>query len=92
MDSQNLRELIRNYLSERPRNTIEISTWLSSQIDPTNSPVDITSILEADDQIVRIGTVRKSGMRRSESPVSEWASNTWVKHHERKRSEQRKES
>ncbi len=91
MNSQNLRELIRNYLSERPRNTIEISTWLSRRIDPQNSPADITSILESDEKIMRIGTVRKSGMRRSESPVSEWASSDWVEHHERKKSE-RKES
>lgn len=91
MDSQNLRELIRNYLSERPRNTIEISTWLSRQIDPQNHPADITSILESDDHITRIGTVRKSGMRRSNSPVSEWASSDWVEHHERKESG-RKES
>ena len=84
MDSQNLRELIRKYLSERPRNTIEISVWLASQIDSVNSPSDITRILESDNQIARIGTVRKSGMRRSESPVSEWASSSWVEHHERK--------
>ena len=91
MDSQNLRGLIRKYLSERPRNTIEISAWLASEIDSANSPSDITSILESDDQITRIGTVRKSGMRRTESPVSEWASNGWVEHHERKESEQNKE-
>ena len=91
MDSQNLRGLIRKYLSERPRNTIEISAWLANQIDSSNSPSDITSILESDDQITRIGAVRKSGMRRVESPVSEWASNGWVEHHERKQSEQNKE-
>ena len=91
MDSQNLRELIRKYLSERPRNTIEISVWLASQIDSVNSPSDITRILESDDQIARIGTVRKSGMRRSESPVSEGASSSWVEHHERKGSEHNKE-
>ena len=91
MDSLNLRKLIRKYLSERPRNTIEISAWLANQIDSANSPSDITSILESDDQITRIGTVRKSGMRRAESPVSEWASNSWVKHHERNESGQKKE-
>tara|TARA_B100000029_G_scaffold69833_1_gene62109 strand:- start:744 stop:1019 length:276 start_codon:yes stop_codon:yes gene_type:complete len=86
MDAQNLRELIRNYLSQRPRNTIEISTWLSRRIDPKNRPADITSILESDDQIMRIGTVRQSGMHRADSPVSEWASSDWVEHHERNES------
>ena len=91
MDSHNLRKLIRKYLSERPRNTIEISVWLANQMDSANSPTDITRILESDEHITRIGTVRKSGMRRAESPVSEWASNGWVEHHERKESGKNKE-
>ena len=91
MDSLNLRKLIRKYLSERPRNTIEISAWLANQMDSANSHSDITRILESDDHITRIGTVRKSGMRRTESPVSEWASNSWVEYHERNESGQKKE-
>ena len=91
MDSLNLRKLIRKYLSERPRNTIEISAWLANQMDSANSHSDITRILESDDHITRIGTVRKSGMRRIESPVSEWASNSWVEHHERNEAGQKKE-
>ena len=91
MDSLNLRKLIRKYLSERPRNTIEISAWLANQMDSANSHSDITRILESDDHITRIGTVRKSGMRRAESPVSEWASNGWVEHHERKETGKNKE-
>ena len=91
MDSLDLRKLIRKYLSERPRNTIEISAWLANQMDSANSHSDITRILESDDHITRIGTVRKSGMRRTESPVSEWASNSWVEHHERNEVGQKKE-
>ena len=91
MDSLNLRKLIRKYLSERPRNTIEISAWLANQMDSANSHSDITRILESDDHITRIGTVRKSGIRRTESPVSEWASNSWVEHHERNEAGQKKE-
>ena len=91
MDSLNLRKLIQKYLSERPRNTIEISAWLANQMDSANSHSDITRILESDDHITRIGTVRKSGMRRTESPVSEWASNSWVEHHERNEAGKKKE-
>ena len=91
MGSHNLRKLIRKYLSERPRNTIEISVWLANQMGSANRSSDITRILESDEHITRIGTVRKSGMIRSESPVSEWASNSWVEHHERNESGQKKE-
>jgi hypothetical protein len=39
--------------------------------------------MESDATIVRIGTVRKSGMTGSTPPLSEWATDEWVQHHER---------
>ena len=91
MNSHDLREIIRNYLSEKPRNTIEISAWIANQIDYANSPSEITKILESDERITRIGTLRKSGMVGSDVTVSEWATNSWVQHHQRKESESIKE-
>ena len=91
MNSHDLREIIRNYLSEKPRNTIEISAWIANQIDYANSPSEITKILESDERITRIGTLRKSGMVGPDVPVSEWATNSWVQHHQRKEFESIKE-
>jgi hypothetical protein len=39
--------------------------------------------LESDDSIVRIGVVRKSGVIDNKFPLSEWATEEWVKYHER---------
>ena len=86
MDAGSIRTLLRKYLTERPRNTTEISQWINLQ-DGTN-PVefDLAAMLESDASIVRIGRVRKSGMVERESPLSEWATEEWVAHHERNQS------
>ena len=36
-----------------------------------------------DGKIVRIGTVRRSGIAGREYPLSEWATDDWVAYHER---------
>ena len=82
MEAEKIRLIIRKYLSEQPRNSVEIATWLSSQEDSPGN-LDLTALMESDATIVRIGTVRKSGMTGSTPPLSEWATEEWVQHHER---------
>ena len=82
MEADKIRLIIRKYLSEQPRNSAEIAAWLSSQEDSSGS-LDLTAPMESDTTIVRIGTVRKSGMTGSTPPLSEWATEEWVQHHER---------
>ena len=61
MEAEKIRLIIRKYLSEHPRNSAEIATWLSSQEGYSGSS-DLALLMETDTSIVRIGTVRKSGM------------------------------
>ena len=82
MEADKIRLVIRKYLSEQPRNSAEIAAWLSSQEDSLGS-LDLPALRESDATIVRIGTVRKSGMTGSTPPLSEWATDEWVQHHER---------
>ncbi len=89
MENDQIRNLIRKFISERPRNTAEISAWVNSQDSSQTPRSDIASILEMDANIVRIGTVRRSGIAGKEYPLSEWATDEWVAYHERK--EPRKE-
>jgi hypothetical protein len=83
MDTSKIRELVKKHLSEKPRNTTEINEWITEQIQE-NTAFDLTAILESDPSIVRIGRVRKSGVIGKKSPLSEWATEDWVNHHERK--------
>jgi len=82
MDTEKIRNLVKKHLSEKPRNTVEIKHWLSENID-LNDNYDLAVILESDPSIIRIGRVRKSGLLGKESPLSEWATDKWVLHHER---------
>ena len=81
MNVNNLRTSIKKYLTKKPRNTAEIYSWLNKKNVLSN--YDIADILESDDSIVRIGVVRKGGVIDKKFPLSEWATEEWVKYHER---------
>ena len=55
---------------------------MSENIDLKDN-YDLAAILESDPSIIRIGRVRKSGLVGKESPLSEWATDKWILHHER---------
>ena len=80
---ENIRKLIRKFVSEKPRNTAEIVSWLGAQKEIQQSNTDISGLLESDETIIRIGTMRRSGIAGREYPLSEWATDEWVAHHER---------
>ena len=85
MDTNKIRDLVKKHLSEKPRNTTEINEWISNQTQ-INQNFDLAAILESDPTIVRIGRVRRSGVVGKKSPLSEWATEDWVNHHERTQS------
>ena len=86
MDTKIIRDLVKKHLSEKPRNTVEIKDWLSENILLQDN-YDIAAILESDPTIIRIGRIMKSGVIGKEYPLSEWATEEWVLHHERKQPE-----
>lgn len=86
MNTRKIRDLVKKHLSDKPRNTTEINEWISKQVD-INSEFDLAAILESDPSIVRIGRVRRSGVVGKMSPLSEWATDEWVHHHEREQPE-----
>ena len=86
MDSKIIRDLVKKHLSEKPRNTVEIKDWLSENILLEDN-YDIAAILESDPTIIRIGRIMKSGVIGKEYPLSEWATDEWVLHHQRKQPE-----
>ncbi|MEC9199994.1 MAG: DUF3860 domain-containing protein [Candidatus Thermoplasmatota archaeon] len=83
MMSENIRKLIRKFVASKPRNTAEIVSWLEAQKEIQSSKTDISGLLESDETILRIGTMRRSGIAGREYPLSEWATDEWVAHHER---------
>ena len=86
MDKKIIRDLVKKHLSEKPRNTVEIKDWLTENIGLEDN-YDITAILELDPKIIRIGRIMESGVIVKEYPLSEWATDEWVLHHQRKQPE-----
>ena len=86
MDKKIIRDLVKKHLSEKPRNTVEIKDWLTENIGLEDN-YDIAAILESDPKIIRIGRIMKSGVIGKEYPLSEWATDEWVLHHQRKQPE-----
>ena len=85
MTSDNIRKMIRKFVSERPRNTAEIANWLEGKSEFGDTHNDISGVLESDRSIIRIGTIRRSGISGREYPLSEWATEELVAHHEREK-------
>ena len=77
MKDDELREMVIKFLSTRPKNTAEIKTLLREK-NSEKSGIEIAMMLESDPEVVRIGTVRKSGIVDSDTPLSEWATHKWV--------------
>ena len=86
MDTKIIRDLVKKHLSEKPRNTVEIKDWLTENIGLEDN-YDIVAILELDPKIIRIGRIMESGVIGKEYPLSEWATDEWVLHHQRKQPE-----
>ena len=82
MEIEIVRKSIRNFLNNKPRNTVEISSWLSQMNISLN--LDLAKFLEADEFIVRIGEVRNSGVIDPSYSLSEWATMDWTDYHGRK--------
>ena len=76
-ETTRIREKIKKFLGERPRNTAEIlehiivhATW---HYKPT-----IRKRLSKDKDIVKVGYIKRSGILSGGYDICEWATRTWV--------------
>jgi hypothetical protein len=81
LEEENIRNSIRKFLIKKPRNTAEISFWLSKINKLSN--IDLAEFLESDTGIVRIGEIRNSGVIYPSNSLSEWATKEWAEDHRR---------
>ena len=73
-----IREKIKKYLSERPRNTAEILEHINSTMRHGTTSQQLGNVLSKDKDIVKVGYIKRSGILSGGYDICEWATREWV--------------
>jgi len=82
MKTVRIRENIKKFLSDRPRNTAEILEHINSTMRHGTTSQQLGNVLSKDKDIVKVGYIKRSGILSGGYDICEWATVTWVQEHE----------
>jgi len=74
-----IREKIKQFLAERPRNTAEILEHINSTMRHGTTSQQLGNVLSKDKDIVKVGYIKRSGILSGGYEICEWATVDWVK-------------
>ncbi len=78
MKTVRIREKIKKYLLDRPRNTAEILEHINSTMRHGTTSQQLGNVLSKDKDIVKVGYIKRSGILSGGYDICEWATRTWV--------------
>ena len=78
MKTVRIREKIKVFLAERPRNTAEILEHINSTMRHGTTSQQLGNVLSKDKDIVKVGYIKRSGILSGGYDICEWATVTWV--------------
>ena len=78
MKTTRIREKIKKFLGERPRNTAEILEHINSTMRHGTTSQQLGNVLSKDKDIVKVGYIKRSGILSGGYDICEWATRTWV--------------
>ena len=78
MKTVRIREKIKKYLEERPRNTAEILEHINSTMRHGTTSQQLGNVLSKDKDIVKVGYIKRSGILSGGYDICEWATRDWV--------------
>ena len=81
MKTVRIRQKISDYLSERPRNTVEIQEHINSTMRHGTTSQQLGNVLSKDKKVIKIGFVKRSGILSGGYDICEWATVDWVQEH-----------
>ena len=81
MKTVRIREKIKKYLSERPRNTAEILEHINSTMRHGTTSQQLGNVLSKDKDIVKVGYIKRSGILSGGYDICEWATKDWLHEH-----------
>ncbi len=79
MKTVRIRQKIKAFLSERPRNTAEILEHINSTMRHGTTSQQLGNVLSKDKDIVKVGYIKRSGILSGGYDICEWAVVDWVK-------------
>ncbi len=79
MKTVRIREKIKVFLAERPRNTAEILEHINSTMRHGTTSQQLGNVLSKDKDIVKVGYIKRSGILSGGYDICEWATVNWVK-------------
>ena len=74
MKTTRIREKIKKFLGDRPRNTAEILEHINSTMRHGTTSQQLGNVLSKDKDIVKVGYIKRSGILSG----GEWATRIWV--------------
>lgn len=78
MKTVRIREKIKKFLHERPRNTAEILEHINSTMRHGTTSQQLGNVLSKDKDIVKVGYIKRSGILSGGYDICEWATRDWV--------------
>ena len=78
MKTTRIREKIKKFLGDRPRNTAEILEHNNSTMRHGTTSQQLGNVLSKDKDIVKVGYIKRSGILSGGYDICEWATRTWV--------------
>ena len=78
MKTVRIREKIKKFLAERPRNTAEILDHINTTMRHGTTSQQLGNVLSKDKDIVKVGYIKRSGILSGGYDICEWATRNWV--------------
>ena len=78
MKTVRIREKIKKFLAERPRNTAEILEHINSTMRHGTTSQQLGNVPSKDKDIVKVGYIKRSGILSGGYDICEWATRIWV--------------
>ena len=76
MKTTRIREKIKKFLGDRPRNTAEILEYINSTMRHGTTSQQLGNVLSKDKDIVKVGYIKRSGILSGGYDICEWATRT----------------
>ena len=78
MKTVRIREKIKKFLVDKPRNTAEILEHINSTMRHGTTSQQLGNVLSKDKDIVKVGYIKRSGILSGGYDICEWATRDWI--------------